>query len=232
MTNQLRSKARAKAMAQLTVQPRAGIFSRQFCSGLLCSGLLPCSFLFIPLLSSSVLSSFKMPNRGSAKKPLAAEFIGILKRERDTFDGKIRPLLTYQDKRLQLCLSLLNEDAGSKTRSEAQRFMRARVRRFLIEVLNRFGAELFLLCCMGTTLTNLAKFDIDESILSLSQWWESDSERPVGLTAKAEGICNEDFLRNHSTGLINTNYNYEAKILTRTRAFKSTSSNSGEPNPW
>ncbi len=143
-----------------------------------------------------------MPRKPRSPKTSGAEFIELLKKGKRTFDETLRPLLAYQDQQLQLCLSLLDEGLTPPVSfSEAQRFGRARARRFLIDVFRRLGAEVFLLCATTASITKLARLnqDVDPAIC---QWWENETECPNGLVEKAKEVCDDNFRRKYSSGLI------------------------------
>lgn len=123
------------------------------------------------------------------KKPRLSQvsFIDLLERERKTFGEVNRPLLAYQQNRLDLCLQLFDDDAVSSNLSSAQRFGKSRARTILIDILNRQREWAFLLCAVAASVSMIQKIS-DDVILGVHQWFEN-AECPRGLTAKAEEVC-------------------------------------------
>jgi hypothetical protein len=73
------------------------------------------------------------------------------------FGDEIYPLSTYQNVRFESCYQLLLEDKVSLDRGSLQRkSKRIRVRNLLVDVLLGLGSEVFLLCTLATTITQLA----------------------------------------------------------------------------
>jgi hypothetical protein len=120
----------------------------------------------------------------------------LLQKELKTFDDESRPLLHYQDERLQVCLALL-ENPVSTGLSEAQRFGRLRVRKVLFDILGRLGEEAFLLFAIAISITRLARIS-DETVLEVHQWWKTIGKCPNGLVSKAKEVCNDEFKRKYT----------------------------------
>jgi hypothetical protein len=88
-------------------------------------------------------------------------------------NSKIWKVEIDQIQALKPSLNLLQDDAKSFNLSEAQRFSRARALTFLIHIFNCFGAEVILLCSTATSVTLLARTNLEDVVLQIGYWWES-----------------------------------------------------------
>lgn len=142
-----------------------------------------------------------MPPVRKTSKLSETSFNQLLERETKAFGEKNRPLLIYQQNRLQSCLQLLDEDILSAGLSEAQRFGKLKVRNFLMELFNCHGDWAFLLCATAASISRIQKIPSDR-MLGIHQWFENAPKFPNGLYVKAAEVCDEIFKRKYCSGLL------------------------------
>lgn len=124
-----------------------------------------------------------------SNKLLATTFIEQLEAERVTFDDDTHSLPKYQKDAFESCCQLLQEDGASLAqRSKQHRSSRLRARTLLIDVFDGFGAEVFLLCTLATTITRLFTITHKDLFPMLRTWWKT-AEHPHGLRECADGLC-------------------------------------------
>jgi hypothetical protein len=74
--------------------------------------------------------------------------------------------------------------------SKAQIYRLLRTRKVLKHVFLHLGTELYLLCTLATTITELSKLDQKKLIPKLSQWWNGITLK-AGLKDTAIKLCSE-----------------------------------------
>ncbi|ORX94400.1 hypothetical protein BCR34DRAFT_499290 [Clohesyomyces aquaticus] len=125
----------------------------------------------------------------SLSKDSSDWLIGKLQNAVKTFDDSTTSLLQGQQKAFDLCCELLRSDAQTvETKSKSTRSLRLRARQLLKDVFQSLGAEVFLLCTVGTTVTNLGENALHIRLSKIQIWWDSTS-RPRGLATVAKQLC-------------------------------------------
>ncbi|KAL1979103.1 hypothetical protein VTN96DRAFT_6845 [Rasamsonia emersonii] len=111
----------------------------------------------------------------------------LLDAQRKLFSEVKEDLVDSQKEQLDLCLQLWRtSDASSR------QWARARARSFLVMVYNdkALGAEVFLLCGLGISVTRLGTIDPVEALSEVRKWWRR-VEHPRGLAETAKDYVNE-----------------------------------------
>ena len=121
-----------------------------------------------------------------SKESLADEFLTKIKVEEANFDDCIYPLNGDQLVALDVCCKLFRQ--GSTNLSKAQRYRQLRARKLLQHVFLHHGAELFLLCALAVSVTDLGKQDQKILLPKLRSWWKG-IEINAGLAATAGRLC-------------------------------------------
>jgi hypothetical protein len=116
-------------------------------------------------------------------------FIKQLAREKATLNENAHLLSENQGKSFQLCCELLREKATSLAkRSRSRRSVRLRARSLLVDVFTGLGPEVFLLCTLAASISNLATIPKKGLVPELRRWWKTVSH-PKGLTEIANQAC-------------------------------------------
>ena len=114
-----------------------------------------------------------------------------LEAQRALFTDRSYPLPSFQRKRLNDCCLLLKEDNKLRTSKPTQRIRRRlKVQCLLADVYLSFGSELFTLCALAASITDLATVSHPCIQRKLESWWHS-VPHPNGLREVANMICEE-----------------------------------------
>ena len=119
-------------------------------------------------------------------KMSVASLVDQLETERSTFDENAYPLAKYQQDAFQLCCDLLREPNVSKPTKRD--YARLRARTLLLDVFTGLGAEVFVLCTLAVSITDLSKVPHKHALPTLREWWKKASH-PPGLTVTATDLC-------------------------------------------
>lgn len=112
-----------------------------------------------------------------------------LEPEKSTFDDTPHPLLGYQQDAFQRCCDLLRDSTMSQTQKPTKHlYSRLRARTFLLDVFTGLGAEVFLLCVLAVSITDLSKIPHRGIFPTLREWWKT-ATHPRGLTETANELC-------------------------------------------
>jgi hypothetical protein len=124
-----------------------------------------------------------------ARKRSIESLMERLELEKSTFDDDAHPLLRHQQDAFQLCCDLLRDNPMSQTqKSTKHRYSRLRARTFLLDVFTGLGADVFLLCTLAVSITDLSKISHKSTFPTLREWWKT-ALHPRGLTEVANEIC-------------------------------------------
>jgi hypothetical protein len=116
--------------------------------------------------------------------------IDQLAKERETFNDDVYPLNDNQNKRFESYLELLREDENSINKGSIQRTSRRRkVRMLLRNIFLSLGVDVFLLCTLSTSITELAQVQESGLIQHIGDWWKTDHHPPKGLLETAAIAC-------------------------------------------
>ena len=112
-----------------------------------------------------------------------------LELEKSTFDDDAHPLLRRQQDAFQLCCDFLRDNPMSQTqKSTKHRYSRLRTRTFLLDVYTGLGADVFLLCSLAVSITDLSTMQHKSTFPKLREWWKT-TLHPRGLTEAANELC-------------------------------------------
>jgi hypothetical protein len=115
--------------------------------------------------------------------------VGELQKTIATFDDDTSALLQGQQRAFELRCELLREDVESvRRRSKSNRSTRLRARTLLGEIFESLGAEVFLLCALGPTITKLGDYAPYIRLSTVETWWRS-IPRVRGLVRVATELC-------------------------------------------
>lgn len=104
--------------------------------------------------------------------------IAQLKKEKEHFEDEVNWLAYGQVKRVEACDDLLKEGTNSLAKgSKKRRSARLRVRSLLVDAFLDVGQEVFLLCTLAVTISNLATIQLGSLVPKLRDWWKSVSHR-------------------------------------------------------
>jgi hypothetical protein len=116
-------------------------------------------------------------------------FTSRLEAHRSQFHDTEFPLSTAQENRLKKVQELLFETTQSQNNGSVDRRCRRRIARtFLLDVFRSLGCEIFLLCSLVFTITELSLHTYEGLISPLRTWWR-DTQHPSSLTQMASEIC-------------------------------------------
>jgi hypothetical protein len=119
-----------------------------------------------------------------------AWLIELLDAERKTFDDDAYPLPKLQADRFDLCCALLKEKGDVEgERSKQRRSFRQKVRALLADIFLNVGREVFLLCCISTTISRLGTVPARHSIIADLRAFSKRTPHPTGLTKVASELC-------------------------------------------
>jgi hypothetical protein len=113
-----------------------------------------------------------------SRKLCTPKIIPLLESQRKLFSETKDDLLDLQKGQLAQCLQLwLVSDSSSRHAA------RKKARSFLSCVYNdsSLGADVFLLCALGVSVTQLGTVNSIEAVYEIRKWWRQ-VEHPVGLT--------------------------------------------------
>jgi hypothetical protein len=134
----------------------------------------------------TLLSSFLMASSKNSVDLLLEQ----LETERSTFGDDAHPLPTYQQDLFRLCCNLLREEPMAQTQKSTKHcYARSRARTLLVDVFTGLGAEVFLLCTLTMSITDLSKVPQKRMLPKLREWWKA-ATHPNGLTQIANELCN------------------------------------------
>ena len=96
-----------------------------------------------------------------------------------TFGDQPKPLTVSQQREIQKFIDFLNKDL-TKLGTSA-RYAQLRARPLLRDIYKQLGPEVFILCALGSSITQIGKLPDDTKLLGrLSEWW--------GLSAHPSGL--------------------------------------------
>jgi hypothetical protein len=107
---------------------------------------------------------------------------------RATFTEGSSALESSQKRMLEKHIDLLKQDLASSNLGTTARFTRSRARERLIDIYNEISPEVFVLCILGTSITELGTAKDDGVIQQLSDWWKSHPH-PVVLSELTRLLC-------------------------------------------
>ena len=110
-----------------------------------------------------------------------------LETAKSTFDDETSTLPTHQQNTFSKVYNSLRDPSAI---SSSQKSRVARVHALLMDAYVQLGSEVFLLCALATTITNLSSVPQRGLITCLRRWWTTTSH-PHGLTAVASEICDQ-----------------------------------------
>lgn len=114
-----------------------------------------------------------------------------LRKELETFDDDARPLLSSQLNAFQACSKLIKEQPLARMQiTKKQRYGRLRGRTFLLDVFHNLGPELFILCCLTISISELSRIGQKDAVPKLREWWKCVNH-PRGLTEIAGTLCRD-----------------------------------------
>lgn len=124
-----------------------------------------------------------------ASKRSIESLIERLDLKKSTFDDEAHPLLKHQQDAFHLCWDLLRDNPMSQMqKSTKHRYSRLRARTFLFDVFTGLGADVFLLCTLAVSITDLSKLPHKSAFPTLREWWKT-ALHLRGLTEAANEIC-------------------------------------------
>jgi hypothetical protein len=129
-----------------------------------------------------------MVRKRRIRKLSTFEIIPLLESQRKLFSETKDDLLDSQTEQLAQCLELwLVPD------SESRQASRKKARTFLAYLFNdkALGADVFLLCGLGISVTKLGTVNSTEAVYEIRKWWRQ-VEHPLGLTETAK-----EYIREH-----------------------------------
>ena len=105
-----------------------------------------------------------------------------------TFDENTTSLLEGQKRSFELCCTLLREDDDLSRGGKSRRSIRQRARKFLKDIYQSIGPEVFLLCTLGPSITRLGENALRIRLSTIQTWW-CTALKPQGLTTVATELC-------------------------------------------
>ena len=103
------------------------------------------------------------------------------------FDESAYNLPKHQIKALELCLKLIAGE-GEAEFSRQRREARQHARTALTDTFSGVAPEVFILCCMSTSVSRLAQVVRTSLVPDLRKWWKATSP-PQGLVDSAKELC-------------------------------------------
>lgn len=118
-----------------------------------------------------------------------------LEKELGNFDDETRSLISAQEEKFELCKQLLEEDSATlAAKSYQTQRKRIRARSTLGDIFHGLGSEVFVLCALAASVTNLGSLTQRGLIPELRKWWQS-TPHPNGLAEVAEELCEKNSIR-------------------------------------
>jgi hypothetical protein len=121
---------------------------------------------------------------------MLSRVIERLEQQRRYFTGNNCRLLGDQETSFQRSCDLLAEPR--EWLSMKQKYRRLRAQAFLVDAFNCLSPELFFLCALALSVTDLANAHSRTDVFSvIRQWWES-VQHPSSLEGTAKTLCTEN----------------------------------------
>lgn len=114
--------------------------------------------------------------------------IDNLEAELAKFDDSVYSLPEYRIRAFKSCVKLLSDDTNFAGLSKGRRKSLKHARTVLKDVFQGIGPEVFILCCMSTSISRLANTSHDSLIPDLRKWWKP-IDPPQGLVGSAKELC-------------------------------------------
>lgn len=111
-----------------------------------------------------------------------------LNAEIEKFDGSAYVLPKHQNAAFKSCCALLSGNDQATNLSKARLRARGQARTSLRDIFLGVGPEVFLLCCISTSISRLATLSKLSLVPDLRKWWR-EASRPKGLVDSAKELC-------------------------------------------
>ena len=104
------------------------------------------------------------------------------------FDESAYDLPEHQIKALESCLKLVADGDKPAGFSRQRQDERKHARTALTDIFTGVAPEVFLLCCLSTSISRLTKVVRTSLVPDLRRWWKATSP-PQGLVDSAKELC-------------------------------------------